>query len=59
MLFGRDWLERNSEKMDAGKLPSDSENYTIFHALVETMAKKKEEKDSKSCRFLRKLRLSE
>ena len=59
MLFRRDWLEKNSEKMDTEQLPCDSENYTIFHALVETMKKKKEEKDSRRYIFLRKLRLSE
>jgi len=46
MLFGRDSLEKNSEKRDTEQLPPDSKNYTILHAIVETMAKKKEEKDS-------------
>lgn len=58
VLFGRDWLEKEREQRDTEQLSSDSENYTIFHALVETMAKKKDEKDSRRRRFLRKLRLS-
>ena len=58
MLFGRDYLEKKSEKRDTEQLSSDSENYTIFHALVDTMVKKKDEKDSRRRRFLRKLRLS-
>ena len=58
VLFGRDYLEKDREKRDAKQLLSNSEDYTIFHALVETMVKKKEEKDSRRRRFLRKLRLS-
>jgi len=50
-------LEKEREKEDTKQPLSNSGNYTIFHALVEAMAEK-EKRESRRCRFLRKLRLS-
>jgi hypothetical protein len=57
LVSRREYLEEEKEEKDAKQPAANSENYTIFHALIEAMAKK-EEKDSKRCWFLRKLRLS-
>ncbi len=50
LLFGRDHLEGKRKRKDNRLSLPDSENYTIFHALLETMTKKKE-LDSRRHRF--------
>lgn len=55
-FLGENTLEEKKEGNNTKQQATNSENYTIFHALVEAMAKK-EEKDSRRHRFLRKLRL--
>jgi hypothetical protein len=57
LVSRREYLEEEKKENAKQQVPN-SEDYTIFHALVETMVKKKEEKNNGRSRFLRKLKLS-
>lgn len=50
-------LEEEKQEKDAKQQVPNPKNYTIFHAIVETL-EKKEKGESSRRRFLRKLRLN-
>jgi hypothetical protein len=57
MLLRRGYLKRERKRRYSRLSLPDSENYTIFHALLETLTKQKEEEDSRQHRFPRKQRI--